>query len=109
MERRFVIAEPSDNPDAQEWFWILKPRSITETELKNRIRLIIVSDHEGWSLEDFIKEGIDILLHGEKPDPDPWEEWAAEVAKYTWAPGVALEIVANLKAALLKCPARKEK
>ena len=65
-------------------------RIIDETELRRRLRFI-GKDAKNWD------EATQMLLHGKVQEPpDPWEEWAEEVAQ------AGYRTTADFKAALLK-------
>ncbi|MBV6343607.1 hypothetical protein, partial [Candidatus Magnetobacterium casense] len=66
-ERRFVIAEIDDDTIPEERGWKGEGIGITESELKRRLACIADVD------ESLIRESIiDILLHGEGKEADPY-------------------------------------
>ena len=84
--RYYEIAN-MDDPQVSD---LRKSRIIDETELRRRLRFI-GKDAKNWD------EATQMLLHGKVQEPpDPWEEWAEEVAQ------AGYRTTADFKAALLK-------
>ena len=107
--KQYVIMEVEPIPDGAIGFkhigrdmndgtWIDSCHVIDGETLRRRLESIITSDHEGWSLGEYVKEAVSLILNPPKKPESEWDIWDKNCPMTDWTPKMKKALAAWIKA-----------